>query len=124
MRAAKFRRGRKSLEDDPRSGCPETTTSEENVDRVQNIVTDDRRLTIHQIVNAFGISRETVENSLLNELSMTKASARWVTPDQKYTGLITSRENLTLFEADQAGFLDSFLSQGDCWVHHFEPETK
>ena len=28
------------------------------------------------------------------------------------------------FEADQVSFLDRFLDHDDCWVHHFEPETK
>ena len=59
---------------------------------------------------------------------MSKVSARWVprllTPDQKLTRLILSHANLAVFEADQASFLDCFLTQDECWVHHSEPETK
>ena len=35
-----------------------------------------------------------------------------------------SRVNLALFEADPAHFLERFHTQDECWVHHFEPETK
>eukprot|EP00106_Octopus_bimaculoides_P022919 XP_014790361.1 PREDICTED: histone-lysine N-methyltransferase SETMAR-like [Octopus bimaculoides] len=89
---------------------------------------DSRRLNANQIANAVGISRERVENILHNELGMSKGSARWVlrllTPDQKHTRLVMSQANLTLFEANPGGFLERFLTQDECWVHHFEPETK
>ena len=32
--AAEFKRGRESLEDDRRSGCPSTATTQKNIDRI------------------------------------------------------------------------------------------
>ena len=40
------------------------------------MVMDDRRLSVNQVVNAVGISRERVENILHNELGMSKVSTR------------------------------------------------
>ena len=54
---------------------------------------------------------------------MSKVSAQWV-PDQMHTSLIMSQANLVLFEADPDNFLEHFLTQDECWVHHFEPGTK
>ena len=45
-------------------------------------------------------------------------------PDQKLTRLIMSEANLARFEADPDCFVKRFLTQDECWVHHFEPETK
>ncbi|XP_014783743.1 uncharacterized protein LOC106878909 [Octopus bimaculoides] len=91
------------------------------------MVMNNSRLIINHVANGFGTSRESVENFLHSELGMTEVSARWVpyllTRDQKCTRLIISRENMKLFEADLAGFLEHRITQDECWIHDFEPET-
>ena len=126
--AAKFKRGRESLADDPRSERPSTAITQENIDRIHQMVMNDRRLTISHLANVISISREPVENILHNELGMSKVLAQWVlrllTPDQKLTRLVMSEANLARFEADSHRFVERFFTQDECWVHHFEPETK
>ena len=56
--AGEFKRGRESLEDDPRSGHPSTATTQENIDCIHKMVMDDRYLTVNHIANVISISRE------------------------------------------------------------------
>ena len=126
--AAKFKMGRESLEDNPRSGCPASATTQENIDCVHHMVMDDRRLTVNQIADPVAIFHEQVENILHQELAMSKVSAWWVpcllTTVQKHTRLVMLQANLALFETNPDSFLEHFLTQDECWVHHFEAETK
>ena len=47
-----------------------------------------------------------------------------LTPDLKLTRLILTQADYAIIEADQARFLNCFLSQDECWVHQSKPETK
>ncbi|UYV74798.1 hypothetical protein LAZ67_12001016 [Cordylochernes scorpioides] len=65
-----FKRGRTSLEDDLREGQPKTTTTLETIEKIHNIVLDDRRVKLGEIAEAVGISEERVRNILHEELGM------------------------------------------------------
>ena len=70
--ATEFKRDRKSFEDDSRSGRPSTATIQENIDRIHQMVMDDKRLTFNHRANAMSISHERVENILHKKLGVSK----------------------------------------------------
>ena len=53
--AAEFKRGRKSLGDDERSGRPKTATTDENVVKVHQMVLDDRRTKVREIAEVMNV---------------------------------------------------------------------
>ena len=69
-RAAQFKRGRESLENDSRSGRPSMATTQKNIDCIYQMVKDDKRSTVNHIANAMSISSEQVENILHKVLGM------------------------------------------------------
>lgn len=93
---------------------PGWSCADENICRVQHILTDGRWFSINQIVNAIRISRKRGKNILLNEPDTMKVSARRVphllTSDQRRINVIKSPANLTLYETDSAGFHECFLT--------------
>ena len=117
-RTAQFKRVRESFEDDPSSRRPSAATTQENIDRIYQMVMNDRRLTVNYIANVMNISRERVENILQKELGVSKDSPRWVprllTFDQMLTRLVMSESNLAIFEADSDNFVERFLTQNEC----------
>lgn len=105
----KFKRGRTSLEDDPRSGRPKTATSPEMVDKVHDLVLIDRRLKASKIAETVGISKERVLYILHKELHMRKLLARWVprllTIEQNCVRCQISMNNLAGFRRSSTDFL-------------------
>jgi transposase len=70
--AAEFKRGRTSLEDDPREGRPKSGTTPEIIEQVHDMLLDDRRMKVREIAETIGISKERVGYILHEELDMKK----------------------------------------------------
>ena len=73
-----FKEGRTSCENNPKEPRPRTSRSEDMIARVEQVVMEDRRLTVRQIAANTGISLGSVDTILHDDLKMRKVSARWV----------------------------------------------
>jgi histone-lysine N-methyltransferase SETMAR len=126
--SAEFTRGRQSTEDDPRSGRPSTSSSDEMTTKVHKCVMEDRRVKIRYIAEILGIGYGTVQRILKDKLDMNKLSARWVprmlTPDQKRIRVEHSSALLARFRADPEMFRSRFVTMDESWVHHYDPASK
>ncbi|CAH2083794.1 unnamed protein product [Euphydryas editha] len=83
-----FKKGKESLEDDPRPGTSIEVTTPELIQKVEKLVLDDTRLKKKQLAEMVGVSDTTIFKILHDHLGMTKVSARWVprmlTPPQTF----------------------------------------
>jgi histone-lysine N-methyltransferase SETMAR len=125
---AEFKRGNLSTNDGQRTGRPKEVKTEEMIDKIHDIVLNDRRVKLREIVNIVNISYERVWNILNEHLHMKKLSARWVprllTIDQKRVRVTISKHCLELFKHNPSEFLRRFITVDETWVHHFTPESK
>ena len=73
-----FLEGRKSIKDEPRSGRPSTSKTNNNVEIVGALVRSDRRLTVRMIASELNLNHTTVHQILTEELAMKKLYAKFV----------------------------------------------
>ena len=76
--SAEFKRGRDSLEDDPRPGRSADVISQEMIDRVERLVLNNRRIKVAELASECGISNGSVYTIIHKHLGMSQVSARWV----------------------------------------------
>jgi len=76
--ARQFTEGRTSCENKPKEPPPRTSRSEDMIARVEQMVMEDRRLTVRQIAANAGISVGSVDTILHDDLKLRKVYARWV----------------------------------------------
>ena len=76
--ARRFKDGQLNIEDSPRSGRPISSTDEKNIKAIENLVVEDRRITIQEIAKILGISSGTVHGILHDHVHMTKVCSTWV----------------------------------------------
>jgi transposase len=110
--AAEIKRGRTSLEDDPRERTPKSALTSEIIEQVHDMVLDDRRMKVREIAETIGILKERVGYILREELDMKKVCARWVpfllTADQKRTRMKISEQCLERFNKNKTDFVRRF----------------
>lgn len=125
---AEFKCGRASTSDAERSGRPKEVTTEEMIEKIHDIVLNDRKVKLSEIVDIVNISKERVGNILHEHLLMKKLAARWVprslTIDQKRNRVTTSKHCLEMFKRNSNEFLRRFITVDETWIHHYTPESR
>jgi len=69
---ARFGNGREDVKDDARSGRPSTGRTDENVESVRRLLTEDRRTTLQMIADRLNIGKETVRRIVTEDLGKRK----------------------------------------------------
>lgn len=126
--SSEFKRGRESIEDDPRPGGPITAATEENVKIIEKLVLEDARVKIKMLAEITKLSVGTIHTILHDYLNLTKVSARWVprllTALQKQARVDTCKEFLERCGDDPASVFERIVTGDETWVHHYDPESK
>ncbi|KAJ4436625.1 hypothetical protein ANN_16756 [Periplaneta americana] len=79
----RFKGGRESVEDNPRSDRPSSSKTNENIAKVHDIVRSDRRLKIREMVDELSLSLYAVQSILTEDLNMRQPSFRKLLPDEQ-----------------------------------------
>jgi transposase len=97
--AAEFKRGRTSLEVDPRDGSPKSATTSEIIEQMHDMILDDRRMKVLKIAETIGISKERVCYILHEELDMKKLCVHGVISQTSvfFTATALTKLELTWF---------------------------
>ena len=127
-RSAEFKRGRDSLEDDPKPGRPADVISQEMIDRVERLLLNNRRIKVAELASECGISNGSVYTTIHERLGMSKVSARWVPRNlnmqDRQQRVESSQELLEVYNANREDFHSRLVTEDETWLHHWDPDTK
>lgn len=113
--------------DEERPGRPADVVSEETIEKIHDMILDDRRTKAREVAKAIGVSIGTAIYVLNAKLAMKKWSTRWVprllTVDNNPMRLLTSQHCLKQFKGDLKNFLRRVVIIDEAWIRHYTPET-
>ena len=96
----RFQDGREDVEDDERPGRPSTSTTDENVEKVKEMVMNDRRIIIREVADDVGISIGSCPEIFSNVLGTKRVAAKFVPKllnfEQKQRRMEVAQESLTM----------------------------
>jgi histone-lysine N-methyltransferase SETMAR len=122
-----FQEGRENVNDEPRSGRPSTSKTDENVQEVKEIVLKNRRITIREIADDLNISFGSCQSILTDVLGMTRVSAKFVPKllnfDQKQRRMNIAQDMLNDVN-DDPDLLKRVITGDETWVYGYDIETK
>ena len=122
-----FKTGRTSMDEDPRSGQPSTSTDDVHIDAVRDLILQNRHLTIREIAEDVGISFGSCQAILTEKLNMHRVAAKFVpcvlTEDQKANRVNISQELLDRISIDE-NFLKAIVTGYETLVYGYDAETK
>ncbi|XP_050317891.1 protein GVQW3-like [Bactrocera neohumeralis] len=111
-----FKEGREEVNDLPRSGRPSTSSTEENVDKIKEMVLENRLREIAQIMD---LSHETARHILVDVLGMRKVATRLVSKDlnflQKVNRNKVAEDMLERVNSDPT-FIECIITGDETWV--------
>jgi len=106
---AQFKRGDFSTCDAPGPGRPKTVTTSDIIEKIHELMLEDRRISARSIAEQLAISHERVGSIIHEYLDMWKLSAKWVpkclNADQKCQRCQSSEQILELFRCYANDFL-------------------
>ena len=104
-----------------------TASDQLHQDRVEELISGNRRIKQKETAVAFGISKERVGH-IIGVLGFRKVCAKWVprmlSDEMKAERVRISRELLERFEKEGENFLKKIITGDETWVHHYDPENK
>jgi hypothetical protein len=123
-----FDNGRTDVQDEQRSGRPSSSTTDDNVCRIEGLIQENRRIRLRDIADEHNISIGTVQNIVHEQLGYRKVCSRWVpkqiTEVHKSIRMGLSLVHLTRYHEEGVHFLQRIVTADETWVHHVTPERK
>ena len=101
----RFKSGKTSIEDDPKSGRPSTSMEDDHVEKVLAVIRQNRRLTVREAAEEVGVCKSSCHLIFPEKLKMRRVAAKFVprllTDAQKENRVTVSHELFGRSNADE-----------------------
>ena len=122
----RFKTGRTSIEDDPRSGRPSTSIDDDRVEKVLAVICQNRLLTVREVAEV-GICKGSCHQMFTDKLKMrrvaSKSVPRLMTDAQKENRITASQGLFDRLNADE-NFLKNVITGDETWAYGYDVATK
>ncbi|XP_021560347.1 protein GVQW3 isoform X2 [Neomonachus schauinslandi] len=116
----RFKEGREDVRDDARSGRPVTHRTDENIQKVKDLVCSNRRLTVRMMAEELNLDKETVRLILKENLNMRKVSAKVISgilKDEPKPRRFDFQSDLSKETRKNSSCVRKKITSSETWTH-------
>ncbi|KAF6333151.1 GVQW motif containing 3 [Rhinolophus ferrumequinum] len=116
----RFKEGREDVRDDARSGRPVTHRTDENIQKVKDLVCSNRQLTVRMMAEELKLDKETVRLILKENLNMRKISAKvtfGILQDDPKPRKLDFRSDLSKETRKHSLYVKKKVTSSETWSH-------
>ena len=121
-----FSEGREVVENLSHASRPSTSVNDDNMEKVKEIVLENRRVGIREIAEALNISYGSTQHILVNVLGMKRIAARLVPKDLNFlqkARRVEVAEEMLANVTDHPTFIKRVITGDETWVYEYDVET-
>ena len=122
-----FHDGREDTEDDPRSGRPTECRNDNIVEKISQLLLQNRHLSLRMLADEVNIDKDTVRNIVVEDLRKRKICSHFVphvlTPEQKDRRIAACRDLVATADSDSY-FFKKIVTGDETWCFAQDPTTK
>jgi len=123
----RFHDGREDIEDDPRSGRPTECRNDNNVEKISQLLLQNRHLSLSMLADGVKIGKDTVRKIVVEDWRKRKICSRFVphslTPEQKDQRNAACRDLIATANSDP-DFFKKNVTGDETWCFAYYPTTK
>lgn len=116
----RFRNGRELVTDDERSGRPLTSKTDENIDKVKEIIINNGNQTVRKLAEELNIAYGSVQDILVNDLSLRNIAGKLVPKElnaiQKRDRIDIADDMISKVESDPS-FIRRIITGDEIWIY-------
>ena len=123
-----FRDGLEDTEDDPRSGRPTECRNDNNIEKISQLLLQNRHLPRRMLAEEVNIGKDTVTRIVTEDFRKRKICSRFVphyslTPEQKDWRNAACRDLIAIADSDP-DFFKKIVTGDETWCFAYDPTTK
>lgn len=124
---SRFRGGREVVNDDHRDGRPSTSKTDDNVEKIREMLMANRKLTIRELTEELNVAYGTIQSILANDFGLRRVAAKLVPKDlnfmQKEDRVAIAKDMISMAESDPT-FIKRIITGDETWVYENDTQSR